>query len=207
MTQKSSKPPAPHQYEMTSPRSLSDLFWGLSIMAVQGFGAAAAVSYRELVDRRRWLSPQIFAEDWAVAQVMPGPNTINLCLMVGDRYFGWRGALVALAGVLTFPIMIVVTIAILYAQYADNPVVSGSLYGMGAVAAGLIMGTGFKLFSAINKDIMGLTTTLLIAVFTFVAIGIFRLPLIWFLIIGGVTTTAWAFRQIKRFEALEAAKK
>jgi chromate transporter len=207
MTQQTNKQPAPRQHEMTSPRSLSDLFWGLSIMAVQGFGAAAAVSYRELVDRRRWLSPQVFAEDWAVAQVMPGPNTINLCLMVGDRYFGWRGALVALAGVLTFPIMIVVTIAILYAQYADNPVVSGSLYGMGAVAAGLIMGTGFKLFSAINKDIMGLTTTLLIAVFTFVAIGIFRLPLIWFLIIGGVTTTAWAFRQIKRFEALEAAKK
>ena len=207
MTQQTNKQPAPRQHEMTSPRSLSDLFWGLSIMAVQGFGAAAAVSYRELVDRRRWLSPQVFAEDWAVAQVMPGPNTINLCLMVGDRYFGWRGALVALAGVLTFPIMIVVTIAILYAQYADNPVVSGSLYGMGAVAAGLIMGTGLKLFSAINKDIMGLTTTLLIAVFTFVAIGIFRLPLIWFLIIGGVTTTAWAFRQIKRFEALEAAKK
>jgi chromate transporter len=207
MTQQTSKHPEPRHHEMTAPRSLSDLFWGLSIMAVQGFGAAAAVSYRELVDRRGWLSPQVFAEDWAVAQVMPGPNTINLCLMVGDRYFGWRGALVALAGVLTFPIMIVVTIAILYAKYSDNLVVSGSLYGMGAVAAGLIMGTGLKLFSAINKDIMGLTITVLIALGTFIAIGIFRLPLIWFLIIGGVAATAWAFLQIKRFEAFEAAKK
>jgi len=29
----------------------------------------------------------------AVAQVLPGPNVCNVALMIGDRFFGWRGAL------------------------------------------------------------------------------------------------------------------
>lgn len=185
------------------PESLSTLFWGMSVTAVQGFGAAAAVTYRELVDRRRWLSPQVFAEDWAVAQIMPGPNTINLCLMVGDRFFGWRGALASVAGMLTFPTLIALTLAILYAEYSDNPWVAGALHGMGAVAAGLIIGTGLKLLSAIDKHSMGPWVNLLLAVGTFICIGILRLPLIWFLLITGSIATAWALRQLRRLQAVK----
>lgn len=190
--------------EPSGPRSLSELFWGMSVTAVQGFGAAAAVTYRELVDRRRWLSPQVFAEDWAVAQIMPGPNTINLCLMVGDRFFGWRGALASVAGMLMFPTLIVLTLAILYAEHADNLWVASALDGMGAVAAGLIIGTGLKLFSAIDKNSLGAWITVLLTAGTFVCIGLLHLPLIWFLLISGSAATAWAWRQLKRIESFKS---
>jgi chromate transporter len=78
------------------PQSLSDLFISFTLLALQGFGGVLAVVQRELVERKRWLTQEEFIEDWAVAQIMPGPNVVNLSLMVGGRYFGLPGALAAL---------------------------------------------------------------------------------------------------------------
>lgn len=181
-----------------APRSLMHLFLGFTWLAIQGFGAAAPIAYRELVDRQRWLSPQTFAEDWAVAQLMPGPNAINLTLMVGDRYFGWRGAAASLAGMLCMPVLISVSLAVLYARHADNPLVSGALYAMGAVVAGLIIGTGLKLLSSIDKSVIGPGLTLATALVTFLAVGVMRWPLIWVLLTLAVSGTWWANRQLAR---------
>ena len=103
------------------PRSLSDLFWSFSGLALQGFGGVLAVVQRELVERKRWMTCEEFVEDWAVAQILPGPNVVNLSLMIGGRYFGLRGALVALAGMLVFPLMILLVLAALFAGVADHP--------------------------------------------------------------------------------------
>src|SRR6476659_8753393 len=89
-----SSPPQDHP----QPRSLSDLFFSFTILALQGFGGVLAVVQRELVEKKRWMTREEFVEEWAVAQIMPGPNVVNLSLMIGDRYFGFRGAMTALAG-------------------------------------------------------------------------------------------------------------
>jgi chromate transporter len=107
-----------------------------------------AIVQRELVERRRWLTAEQFVEDWAVAQVLPGPNVVNLSLMLGDRFFGLRGALMAMAGILTFPLLVVLLLATLYASVQTLPVAQGALRGMGAVAGGLITATGLKLLPA-----------------------------------------------------------
>ena len=78
------------------PASIGALFWAFSWLALQGFGGVLAVVQRELVEKRHWLTLEEFVEDWAVAQIMPGANVVNLSLIVGDRYFGWKGALAAL---------------------------------------------------------------------------------------------------------------
>ena len=126
------------------------------MLALQGFGGVLAVVPRELVENKRWMTKEEFIEEWAVAQIMPGPNVINLGIMIGARYFGLRGALAALAGMLTFPLLVVLALALVYAQFAANPNVAGALRGMGAVAAGLITATGLKLLPALRRNVMGL---------------------------------------------------
>jgi chromate transporter len=74
------------------PRSPADLFWSFTWLALQGFGGVLAVVQRELVEKKRWMTNEEFVEDWAVAQIMPGPNVVNLSVMIGDRHFGLRGA-------------------------------------------------------------------------------------------------------------------
>ena len=127
-----------------------------------------------------------FVEDWAVAQIMPGPNVVNLSIMIGDRYFGLRGALAALAGMLTFPLMLVLALAVVYAQFSAQPAVAGALRGMGAVAAGLIAGVGIKLFVSIRNHPLGRPLCLAITALTIVAMAWLRWPLFWILpVIGG----------------------
>src|SRR5471030_361623 len=92
------------------PTSLFDLFLSFTILALQGFGGVLAVVQREMVERKRWLTQEEFIEEWAVAQIMPGPNVVNLSLMIGSRYYGLRGGLVAPAGMLTVPLLLVLVL-------------------------------------------------------------------------------------------------
>jgi chromate transporter len=178
------------------PSSLSDLFWSFSVLALQGFGGVLAVAQRELVEKKQWLTKEQFVEDWAVAQVLPGPNVINLSLMIGDRYYGFKGAMVAVAGMLTFPMLIVLSIAALFAGVADLPQVQGALKGMGAVAAGLITATGLKLLSALKHNPMGQTVCIAIALLTFAAVALLRIPLVWVLLVIGGGACLWTYHKL-----------
>lgn len=178
------------------PQSPSDLFWSFTRLALQGFGGVVAIVQRELVEKKHWLTREEFIEDWAVAQILPGPNVVNLSLMIGDRYFGMRGALAALAGMLAFPLLIVLALTALFAGVSDSPSIQGALSGMGAVAAGMITATGFKLFASLKQNTMGAPVCYALAAITFVAIALLRIPLAWVLLgIGGVAW-AWAYRQL-----------
>jgi chromate transporter len=175
------------------PRNLTDLFVSFTLLALQGFGGVLAVVQRELVENKRWLTQEEFIEEWAVAQIMPGPNVINLSITLGSRYFGLRGALVALAGMLTFPLLVVLALALLYANFAENPQVAGALRGMGAVAAGLIIATGLRLLPALQRNVMGVPLCIGLGIASFVAIAWLKLPLAWVLLaLGGIgCVAAW----------------
>lgn len=178
------------------PASVRALFWAFSWLALQGFGGVLAVVQRELVEKKQWLTHAEFVEDWAVAQIMPGANVVNLALIVGDRYFGWRGALAALAGMLTLPLGVVLVLTVTLSGVAHQPAVQGALRGMGAVSAGLIAGTGLKLITALKGNAMGALACTVLALLTFVAIALLRIPLVWVLLGLGLPAMAWAYHQL-----------
>nr|WP_315242225.1 chromate transporter [uncultured Albidiferax sp.] len=176
--------PSPSQQQ---PQSPTDLFLSFTWLALQGFGGVLAVVQREMVEKKRWLTQEQFLEDWAVAQIMPGPNVLNLSVMLGDRHFGLRGALAAASGLLAVPLLVVLALALVYAQYADHPAVIGALRGMGAVAAGLICATGLRLLRAVRHHVMGIGLCLLLGVLTFVPIALLHWPLVYVLLpVGGL---------------------
>ena len=183
---------APHP----QPRSPSDLFWSFTWLALQGFGGVLAVVQRELVEKKRWMTNEEFVEDWAVAQIMPGPNVVNLSIMIGDRYFGLRGAFAALAGMLTFPLVLVLALAVAHAQFSAQPAVAGALRGMGAVAAGLIAGVGIKLSVSIRNHPLGRPLCLAITALTIVAMAWLRWPLFWILPAIGGTACLLTWRKL-----------
>ncbi len=191
----SAEPPAPAR---ARPQSLSHLFWSFTWLALQGFGGVLAVVQRELVDRKKWLTREEFVEDWSVAQILPGPNVVNLCLMLGERYFGLRGAIVATIGIIAFPLLLVLLLAVLFAGVSDAPAAQGALRGMGAVASGLIIAAGLKLMPALARNVMGVAVCSALAVATFFAVAIVRVPLVWVLLLLGGSAGVWAWRQLGR---------
>jgi len=180
-------PPEALPQKRPQPQSLTDLFLSFTILALQGFGGVLAVVQRDLVEKKRWLTREEFVEDWAVAQTLPGPNVVNLSLMIGSRYFGWRGALAGVAGMLVCPLLVVLCLALVYTRFAGDPQVAGALRGMGAVAAGLITATGLKLAPALRRHPLGVPLSVALALACFAGIALARLPLVYVLFaVGGL---------------------
>ena len=176
------------------PASPLALFVAFTLLALQGFGGVLAVAQRELVDRRGWLTRLEFVELYAVAQLLPGPNVVNLSLMIGDRYFGLRGAFAAISGMLLAPLLVVLVLAASYQQLAQYPAVAGALRGMGAVAAGLILAMALKMLGTLRGNVLGPALCAALGLATLAAIAVFRVPLAWVVIglgLGGWGLARW----------------
>ncbi len=172
---------SPHAPPRPQPSSPADLFLSFTWLALQGFGGVVAIVQRELVDRKRWLTQDEFLEDWAVAQVMPGPNVVNLSMMIGGRYFGLRGAMAALAGMLTLPLLIVIALAVLHAQIGDHPGVAGAFRGMAAASAGMFAASALRLSGALKRNPTPMAWCVAIALTVFVLVALVRAPLVYVL--------------------------
>lgn len=185
-------PAAPNQ-----PHSLAEVFRSFNRLALQGFGGVIAIAQIELVERRRWLSREQFVEMLSIAQVLPGPNIVNLSLMLGDRWFGVRGAIAALGGLIVVPLIIVMALTLVYARFADVPQVAGALRGMGAVAAGLVIATALKLASTLKRSPLGPAVCAVVVLLTLLAIAWQRWPLVWVLAIVGSVSVAIAWTRLR----------
>ena len=190
---------------LRTPGSCRELFIVFTQLALQGFGGVLPVAHRMLVERQRWVSPEQFVGLLTAAQVLPGPNIINMSLMLGDRWFGWRGALAASAGLLAVPLLIVLALATLYQQWQHLPMVAGALRGMGAVAAGLVIATAVKLARTLRGNPLGRPVAVLLAAATLAAVGFARWPMVYAVLAIGGLGMLQAARRIRQVDTAAAA--
>ena len=175
------------------PRSASELFLTYAGIALQSFGGALAITERTLVRKKRWLSAQDFVGLHGICQVLPGPTGMSMCVLLGDRYFGLRGALAALAGFLLPAAALVLTLASLFQNYQQLPWVQGALSGMGAAAVALIIHTAARLARTLRGHRVGIGVALL----SFAAVGLMRLPVGAVVLSLGVASVAIAWWRLR----------
>lgn len=183
--------PLPSNPPDTPPILLSDLFFAFLTISLSGFGGVLAWSRRMVVEQRRWMSPEEFNEAYALCQMLPGPNIVNFSVIFGSRFRGPIGAAVAFVGLLGPPVVIVTIFGILYAHYGQIASVQRILAGVSAAAAGLIIGTTAKMSEPLFRG--GWTAAPLIALVTFVAIGVLRWPIHWVLLLLLPLGFTWAW--------------
>ena len=135
-----------------------------------GFGGIANALFHVVVERRRWLTPEEYASTLGLGQVLPGANLINLTTMVGDRFQGVIGALLALGGLMSMPLLSLIALATLYDRFSDLPDVHSAMLAAAAGAVGLTMGTGIKLARTILKSPVAIS----FAAASFAAIGLLQ---------------------------------
>ena len=191
-------PDAAPEPALARPGSPGELLGAFHALALQGFGGVLPVAQRELVERRRWLSASEFLALLSLCQVLPGPNIINMGLMIGQRFFGWRGALAAVTGLLAVPLLLVLALAVLFAQAASVPAVAGALRGMGIVAAGLVLAMGMKLAVPLRTSPLGRPVVVGVALLAFLGLGVWRWPMAGVVLGLGGASVAWAFWRLKR---------
>jgi chromate transporter len=154
---------------VTPPKTLTELFLGFLSMGARSFGGVLPWAHRVMVEERRWLTPADFAETIGLCQFLPGPNIGNATIVLGKRWFGVRGALVAFLGLMALPFVWVLALGALYADFADHAAVRAVVTGVGAAGAGLFIGTSVKLGRALARKPAGVV--LIAGTFLAVAVG------------------------------------
>jgi chromate transporter len=157
--------------------TLSELFFAFLGIAASGFGGVLPFARRMLVDQRKWLNEEQFAEAFALCQFLPGPNIINLSVIVGSRYHGVPGAAVAFLGLVGFPTLLMMLCGYLYGVYGEVPVLRDTLAGLAAGAAGLLIAMAAKMIAGLVRG--GRVSPITFVVIGFIAVGIARTPLYW----------------------------
>ncbi|MHC6052630.1 chromate transporter [Ralstonia solanacearum] len=154
--------------------SCTRLFTEFARMGLSGFGGVLPFARRGIVERNGWLSDAEFTEMLSLGQVLPGPNVVNLSVMLGYRYHGIRGAASAMSGLVAVPAVLLLLIVMLYDYYSALPLVQHLLKGMGAVAAGLVLATAVKLAQGQSRT----WRAAVIGLAVFAAIGVLQWPLL-----------------------------
>jgi len=154
--------------------SRAQLFTSFLKMGLLGFGGVLPWARRVLVDERRWLDDREFAELLGLCQVLPGPNVVNLSVIIGARAQGPIGSLIAVTGILFVPVGVMLLIAMFYASVAHEPLARNAIAGASAAAAGLIIGTGMRLLLQTRPPLRGLV----IGGAAFIAVGVLQWPLL-----------------------------
>ncbi|MFZ2365920.1 MAG: chromate transporter [Azonexus sp.] len=150
--------------EQVSTRNRPDLrahFLGFSSVGLSGFGGVLPFARRMLVDERQWMTAEEFNAQLGLCQFLPGPNVVNLAVVVGKRYQGVAGAIVSAVGLLAGPFAIVLLLAMLYDHYGSLATVQSMLRGIAAVGCGLLFAMAWRMGAAIKDKPAFLPFTLL----------------------------------------------
>ena len=136
--------------------SLWQLVRYMLALGTWGFGGPVALvgyMYRDLVEKRHWISESDYKEGMALAQLMPGPLAAQLAIYLGYVHYRVSGAtLVGLAFVLPSFAM-VVGIGAVYSAYGGIGWMQAVFYGVGAAVIGIIAMSAYKLTTKnIGKD-------------------------------------------------------
>lgn len=154
--------------------SLKDLFLGFAKIGILGFGGVGAIAHHIIVEERKWLDDKDYATVLGIGQVLPGANTVNIGVIIGDRYQGKLGSLACVLGLMLIPTIVIILLAIAYDHFSSIPQVRIALIGASAAAAGMILGTGLKMFSKLKTQL----SDYLIITLTIIIITLLHLPVI-----------------------------
>lgn len=180
----------PHQ----SRPDLRALFLGFSTVGLSGFGGVLPFARRMLVEDKRWMSAEEFNTQLGLCQFLPGPNVVNLAVVVGKRYQGASGACAAALGLLLGPFLIVLVLAMAYDTWGSLPAIQSMLRGIAAAGCGLLYATAWRMGSALRFKVFFLPFVLL----TVAGIAWLRWPMPWVMLSGLLLSGAVAYRVLGR---------
>jgi len=174
--------------------SLVEIALTFAAISSTAFGGGQKASVRQQVLNRGWMDRERFMDGLEIAQVLPGPNIVNLALYCGQRVRGVPGAIAAFLGASVPPFIIVLIAGALYFKFSSNPYVMGALRGCAAGALGLTIANALEL----SWDERGDWVRLLLVAITAPAVSLLKMPLLLVLVAFGGAGIAHEYLRSRR---------
>ena len=163
-------------------------------LGAAGFGgpiALAGFMQRDLVEERRWVSPQDYLDGLALAQLAPGPLAAQLAMYLGYVRGGVRGATIVSVCFILPSFFMVWALSVAYVRFGGLPWMQALFYGIGAAVIGIIARSAHKLTRLTLSR-----SALLWSIFAVMAVATAwtEREILWLFMLAGVLTAAGAIR-------------
>ena len=175
-------------------RELIEILWSFLKIGAFTFGGGYAMIpliQHEVINHRRWLREGEFVELLTIAQTAPGPIALNTAVFVGYKLCGYRGALAAVLGVVIPSFLIILVVAMFFADMRDNVWVDAAFKGMRPAVVALIVAPIVGLARGMNMWLMAVAAAIALVVWYF------GLSPVWFLMAGALGGVLWVAKRGK----------
>lgn len=179
--------------------SLGSIFSTFLMAGAISFGGGVVAYLREyLVSDTKWLDDEGFLDALEISQTLPGLNSVNMSVIVGDKLRGIPGAIAAVLGMILPGATVVMGLGLAWREQAHNPQIKFFLIGVAAAAVGLLTTVTLQLGHKQFVHALDLGIVLV----TFAAVSLFHVPLYLVLLIIG-PIAVWLYRPGSRHVNLE----
>ena len=186
--------------DQTARVPLTALYRVFFVIGLFSFGGGlVSWIFRDVVEVRKWMSREDFLPGVALSQVMPGVSSTNCAIYVGQMLRGLPGALTAIIAMLTAPFLTALVAAWAYKSLLHIPGFQETMVGVAAAAIGMLLRTGVEAARPQVRDWAAMS----IMIASFLAVGVFRLPLIPVICVLGPISVALAWPKSQAEEKAE----
>ncbi|MDA1189933.1 MAG: chromate efflux transporter, partial [Chloroflexi bacterium] len=145
----STRPKVPERSPL---REVAMLFLRLGLTAFGGPAAPIALMRDEVVRRKGWMTDQEFLDAIGATNIIPGPNSTEMAILLGNRRAGWKGLLTAGSLFILPATLIVLALAVVYVRYGSTPQAEWVLYGIKPVMVAIVIVALLALAPKAAKD-------------------------------------------------------
>ena len=180
--------PAVKSSTASGPATVLQIFVEFLLIGATSFGGGVVAYLRNsLIIKRGWLDEKGFVELLSISQSLPGLNSTNMAILVGDRLRGLRGAVAGIVGMCLPGGLLMFAVGMVYQQHGDHAIATAALKGVAAAAIGLILSTVIQL----GKRSLEHSADAVFLIVTVLAVNRLHLSVLTVLFVVGFTATVW----------------
>src|SRR5215204_1407512 len=139
-------------------KELAKLFSTLGLIAFGGPAAHIAMMRDEVVRKKRWMTDEYFLDLVGATNLIPGPNSTEMSMHIGQERAGWKGLVIAGVCFILPAVCITGIFAWLYKQYGQLPQIQPFIYGIKpaiiAVIISLVISLSRKALKSIELGVI-----------------------------------------------------
>jgi|SRR5208283_402069 chromate transporter len=178
----------PTSSPVASPATVLQIFLEFLLIGATSFGGGVVAYLRNgLITKRGWLDDKSFVELLSISQSLPGLNSTNMAILVGDKLRGLSGALAGIVGMCLPGGLLMFAVGMVYRQHGDHPLATAALKGVAAAAVGLILATAVQL----GKKSLEHVADAVFVLATIIGVNRLHFSVLTVLLVVGIIATFW----------------
>ena len=111
-------------------KEIAVLSMRLGVITFGGPAAYIAIMQKEIVKKLNWLSDQQFLDLFSIANLIPGPTSTEMSILIGNEKAGWKGLIIAGLCFILPAVLITGIFAVFYKDYGQLPQLQPFIYGI-----------------------------------------------------------------------------